>query len=227
MAFHWIPWRIRRRLQKWFARPDRFLREVRGVVHVGANDGRERATYVPLGLRVLWVEPVPEVFAALQSNVGALPGHRAVQALITNQDGAECELNVANNQGQSSSIFEMKDHKDIWPDVAYSRTLKMRTRTLDSLLRDEGVDAADYDALVMDTQGAELLVLQGAERSLRGFRYIKAEAADFESYAGCCQVRDLQAFLEARGYREAARLQFAAHPSGGGYYDIVYRRVAG
>lgn len=220
-----IPWKLRRRVQIMLRLPDRFLRDVRGVIHVGANDGRERHVYAKHGLRVLWVEPIPEVFAALKANIAAFPNQRAVRYLVTDADGVECELHVANNKGLSSSILDLKEHRAIWPDVTFSHTLKMRSTTLDSLIRDEGIDVNDYDALVMDTQGSELLVLKGARRALRRFRYVKTEVADFESYAGCCQVKDIESFLAACGYRESVRVKFAAHPDGGAYYDIVYRRA--
>lgn len=218
-------WKLRRRLQKMLGEPDRFLRDVRGVIHVGANDGRERHAYARLGLRVLWVEPVPEVFARLEANIAGLPHQRAVRYLVTDADGAESELHVADNLGQSSSILEFRAHRDIWPEVSFSHTLKMKTTTLDTLIRNEGVDLDDYDALVMDTQGAELLVLKGARQSLGRFRYVKTEAADFESYAGGCLAQDLVAFLAPCGFRESVRVQFAAHPAGGGYYDIVFKRA--
>ena len=41
---------------------------------------------------------------------------------------------------------------------------------------------------MLDTQGAELLVLKGAAGLLHRFQFIKVEAADFESYANGCRV---------------------------------------
>lgn len=220
-----IPWKLRRRLQILLRLPDRFLRDVRGVIHVGANDGGERHVYAKHGLRVLWVEPIPEIFAKLEANIAGFPKQRAVQGLVTDTDGAECELHVADNHGLSSSILDFKEHRAIWPEVHLSHTLKMKTTTLDSLIRKEGIDVNDYDALVMDTQGSELLALRGARQALRRFKYVKAEVADFESYAECCQVKDIESFLAACGYRQSVRVKFAAHPEGGAYYDIVYRRA--
>ena len=49
--------------------PDRFLRKVSGVIHVGANAGQERELYAKFGLRVIWIEPIPEVFEKLKMNV--------------------------------------------------------------------------------------------------------------------------------------------------------------
>ena len=48
------------RLRRSFRRDgDRFLKEVSGVVHVGANTGQERGIYDKLSLDVIWIEPIP------------------------------------------------------------------------------------------------------------------------------------------------------------------------
>ena len=203
-----------------------FLREVRGVIHVGAHTGQERGLYAQYGLKVLWIEPLEEHFSALQQNIAALPDQRALQALVTDSDGGEYVFNVASNAGGSSSILELKLHADIWPNVTYTRAVAMRGTTLPALLEKHGIDASAYDALVMDTQGSELLVLRGAAALLDGLNYIRTEVADFEAYEHCCQLADIEAFLAAHGFREQVRKVIARHPKGGGYYDIVYRRVA-
>jgi FkbM family methyltransferase len=204
---------------------DRFLREARGVVHVGANSGQERALYAGLGLAVVWVEPLPDLFAELQANIAALPRQRALQCLVTDRDGVDYDFHVASNRGESSSILDLKDHKDVWPKVGYVASLKLRSKTLATLLADELIDLDSYDALVMDTQGSELLVLRGAEPILSGFRYVKTEVPDFEAYAGCCRLADIEAFLSQRGYREIARREFARHAAGGRYYDVVFEQA--
>jgi len=218
--------KILRRLRRWFGPdPNRFLRSVHGVIHVGANVGQERALYARYGLHVLWIEPIPEVFATLRANVAAFPKQRALQALVTDRDDHEYEFHVANNAGESSSILELKQHKDVWPKVAFTTSIKLRSVTLPELLAREGVDITRYDALVMDTQGSELLVLKGAESLLPRFAYIKTEVPDFEAYEGCAQLADLAAFLAVRGFAELVRNRFASRAAGGHYYDVVYRRA--
>jgi FkbM family methyltransferase len=204
--------------------PDRFLQRVPGVIHVGANTGQERDRYRLLGLRVIWIEPIPEVFEELTRNIRDIPGQRAVRALVTDRDGAEYDFHIATNQGASSSILDLKEHRGIWPDVGYRETIQLTSATLDALLAREGISPSDYPALVLDVQGAELLVLQGATGNLPAFQYIKLEVADFESYAGCCQVGDVAAFMRRHGFREAGRTKFAARPGVGAYYNIVYAR---
>ncbi len=204
--------------------PDRFLRHAKGVIHVGANSGQERDQYAALGLPVVWIEPIPEVFAKLTANLRGFPRQRAVQALVTDRDDVEYNFHVANNSGASSSIFDFGLHKDIWPEVGYERTIKITSKTLARVLEEEKVDVARYDVLVMDTQGSELLVLKGAEPLLPHFSFIKTEVPDFESYAGCVQLPELTEFLVRNGFRELSRHRFARHSSGGSYFDIVYSR---
>jgi len=94
------------------------------------------------------------------------------------------------------------------------------------LLEEEHIDYSEYDSLIMDTQGSELLVLKGAVSILKNFTYIKTEVPDFESYTGCCQLADIASFLTRHGYREFSRQKNAEKPNVGSYYDIVYKREA-
>lgn len=203
-----------------------FLAEATGVIHVGANTGQERSLYDKHGLDVVWIEPIPEIFHQLEVHLRGYPRQRAYQYLVTDRDDRSYEFHVANNQGASSSVLNLGLHRDIWPTVQYERTLILQGTSLSSLVQRECIDMRRFDALVLDTQGSELLVLEGAKELMPNFRFVKTEVPDFESYEGCCQLTDIQAFLEAEGFKECSRDQFAVHPSGGGYYDIMYRRAA-
>ena len=215
--------KLLRRLRRLFAPdPNRFLSSARGVVHVGANVGQERELYQRHGLDVLWIEPIPDVFAELTTNIASYPRQRALQCLVTDRDDAPYEFNVANNGGESSSILALKEHRDVWPKVDYTKTITLRSSTLATLLEREGIDPQRYDALVMDTQGSELLVLRGAEPLLGRFKFVKTEVPDFEAYAGCARLEDIASFLQARGYSELTRHRFATRAAGGSYYDVVY-----
>lgn len=206
--------------------PDRFLKDVSGVVHVGANIGQERELYSTHGLNVVWVEPIPEVFNQLNANIRGFRHQRAFQALVTDVDDREYEFHIANNNGASSSILEFKQHKDIWPGVDYTTTIHLKSVTLATLFQREQIDASKYQALIMDTQGSELLVLRGSIPVLNNFRYIKTEVPDFESYEGCCQLSDINDFMIEHGYREFSRNKFASRAEGGSYFDIVYKKEA-
>ncbi len=214
-----------RRIVRRFIHPeDFFLRRVSGLVHVGAHVGQECDLYAEHGLNVLWIEPNPEIFQTLSKALKSYPKQTALSYLITDADDKDYSLHISSNCGASSSILELGAHKEIWPEVTFTEEIPLKSITLSSLVKRERVDLGLYDALVMDTQGSELLVLKGAADILDRFKFIKTEAADFEVYKGCCTVADLDVFLTAHGFRRVCKKQFA-HKSGvGSCYDVVYSR---
>jgi FkbM family methyltransferase len=218
--------RLRRLFRPRQDASNRFLSDVRGVIHVGAHEGQERSLYARHKLDVIWVEAQPSVYARLIANLRHFPRQTAINALLTDRDGDRLQFNVSSNAGASSSILTFAKHEDVWPEVTMNASLILPTRTLASLVVAESIDPTRFDGLIMDTQGSELRVLQGAEPLLNGFRYIKTEAADFEAYSGCCQVEDIERYLKSFGFRELLRSPFAQHPDGGQYFDLVYSRPA-
>ncbi len=199
-----------------------FLSLVSGVIHVGANEGQERDLYARHNLNVLWFEPIPTVFEKLARNILPYPNQRAVQALLTDQERKEYVFHIANNDGASSSILDLKEHLEVWPTVGFIDDITLMSSTLDCEI--SKLSAANYEGLVLDTQGSELLVLRGGVQTLKRIKFIKVEAADFEAYKDCCQVSDLLNFLRPQGFRLLTKTPFAIAPSGGKYYDLVLRR---
>ena len=200
-----------------------YLNKCRGVIHIGANIGQERHLYADRGLAVLWIEPIPSVFATLVDNIREEPRQRAINALLLDKDDVEHVFHVASNDGASSSIFDFHMHSDIWPEISYVVDLRIRSSTLPSVLRREGVELFEYDALVLDTQGSELFVLKGAEPILGRFRYIQTEAADFESYRDGALASQITSFMKEHGFVLTYKQQMARHQSGGRYYELLFK----
>jgi FkbM family methyltransferase len=220
--------RLRREVYKFWSQAfpdDGFLKKVPGVIHVGAHSGQERERYASRALNVIWVEPIPTVFEALQANIAGIPKQRAYRQLLAAQHGTEYDFHVSSNIGASSSIFELAKHADIWPGVRYTHDIRMVATTLTHLVGAEQINLDEYGALVLDTQGSELLVLKGALDILDRFQFVKTEAADFEIYAGCCQMKDLTEFLRQQGFSLQRKTPFARRDGGGTCYDLVYGRV--
>jgi FkbM family methyltransferase len=204
--------------------PYSYLKQVKGVIHVGANLGQERELYAKYDLKVLWIEPLPEVFERLCKNIKPFPDQTAVNHLVTDKDDVEYLFHVANNEGASSSILELAHHSEIWPDIHYISEIILKSITLDSLLKNIGDAMPSYQALVIDTQGSELLVLKGAAKSLSQLKFIRTEAADFESYAHCIQAEELTSYLSQFGFKLIRSDRFAVSPKGGQYFDLLFRK---
>jgi hypothetical protein len=108
--------------------------------------------------------------------------------------------------------------------IHYVDQLKMKSVTLDSLMFKLRDDSALYDALVLDTQGSELLVLRGAKRLLEQIKFVRAEAADFEAYIGGARVSDLDGYLGHFGFRPIRMDKFTESPKAGQFFDVLYRK---
>lgn len=209
---------------EWERQTNAFLSDVRGVVHIGANSGQERDLYASRGLPVIWVEALPDVHKELLKNISGYPGQVAYNYLLTDENWKEYDFGVANNGGQSSSIFDFADHKKIWPHVHYEGSIKLRSTRFDTMVVEESLDLGGYDALVMDVQGAELKVLQGMGDLVDNFRYIRTETADFEVYKDCCQLKDLDEYLIPRGFKRFQFWRAAGRPDVGYAYEALYVR---
>ncbi len=208
------------RTQEFVADFHYFLREARGVIHVGAHAGQERDLYGDLP--VVWIEALEQAYDVLRERIADKPNQRALLQLVA--DGKRYKFGVANNAGQSSSIYDFKLHEEMWPDVGYVASVEIKSETLRTIIDYYKLDLDVYDTLVLDVQGAELLVLQGAGDYLSRFKWIQAEAADFEAYSGGCQLKDLDAFLTRAGFvREQLNCGMST-PGVGNYYEALYRR---
>ncbi|HEX3471651.1 MAG TPA: FkbM family methyltransferase [Silvibacterium sp.] len=197
----------------------------RGVIHVGANTGQERFMYARYGLKVAWVEPIPDIFRELQSNLTDLPDQTAYNCLIAAQDGMKYEFHVSDNEGSSSSILEpSKQLAEEWTKISFY-SIELEALSLPTFIRTNGINLASFDILVLDAQGAELLILEGAKEILSCFRYIKSEAVNFEVYSGCCQLPELDAFLSKHRFKQKGRFILSRSPKGGRQWDVLYQRV--
>lgn len=202
--------------------PDGFLFTTNGVIHIGANLGQERLCYALHELHVIWIEPIPEVFAQLQENIKSFSNQIAYECLLSDQDDIEYQFNIADNNGASSSILDFGLHAHVWPEVKYARAISIKSKTLPRLVRDMNIDISKYDAMVLDTQGSELLILKGAGPLLSHFKYIKTEVSDFEAYKDCCTLTEMTGFLEGLGFYEESR-KLIMRSEEGCYLDVVYK----
>jgi FkbM family methyltransferase len=203
--------------------PVRYLEKARGVVHVGANTGQERDLYAVYNLDVIWIEPIPRIFEKLEENLLPYPKQQAIQALVADSIGKEFELRVASNDGASSSIFDFKDHSVLWPEVYFEEVIHLKSKTLSSIFEEYILDINAYNFLVLDVQGAEMLVLMGAEAILDQIEFIQAEAADFKMYDGEAGIRELIEYLDGKGFSEIARHRLAGDGVGNNCYEIFFR----
>lgn len=165
---------------------------ITGVLHCGAHLGEEAETYANLHLPVWWVEANPSLIAKIRSRVAGY-GQHILQALLYKQDGVQLEFNVTNHDGMSSSILQFGTHPEFSPDTVWVDHITMRTTTIDTLVKEN--DITGCNLLVMDLQGAEGIVLEGARAFLEHVDFVFTEVNTAEVYKGCIHMEDLDALL--------------------------------
>lgn len=211
---------------------DRHDMKITGVIHAGAHLCEEAEVYAQVGVpKVWWIEANRDLRNAAAAALepfdfprSATMNHWAT-ALLGERDGDEMPFHITNN-GQSSSVLQFGTHSRVSPDVHFVDHRIMRARSLDSLVAEYAIDGCNF--LNMDLQGAELLVLRGADKTLEQLAYIYTEINVDELYIDCARLPELTAFLADHGF-SLAEHRLAGDPQPGmrnwvGWGDGLYVR---
>lgn len=188
-------------LFKWFNRIPT------GVFQVGANSGQEIKGFISQGIKVgIFVEPLPNPYQKLEQAVLSQPRFFPVNAVCTDVAGNTCSFYVSKGGGDSSSLLKPSGHLAAHPEVDFDSTpITLVSTTVDRIVADfkasERADViAQIDMLYLDTQGAELSVLKGAEELLKQVRYVFTEVSLGGLYENDVSHKELTEYLDSRGF---------------------------
>ena len=164
-----------------------------GVLHIGASYGQEAQAYHEEGIsKVVFIEAIRDVYESLRKNL--MPyGYRAILACVSDKDGDIVTFNISNNEMQSSSLLEFGTHTKEHPGVVFTSKTRLQTTTCKTLLDYHKINAADYQFINLDIQGAELMALRGMD--LSNVQYVYIEVNDKELYKGCPLTTDIDDYL--------------------------------
>jgi FkbM family methyltransferase len=169
-----------------------FNMHVRGIVHVGAHYGQEFTVYKENGIHdIVFIEPCWMAFKTLQDRVGGDDRVVLFKCACSDREGTQEMYTETLNQGQSNSLLKPKLHLVHHPEIQFTSTELVPLRTLDSL----PFTRSKYNLLMMDTQGAEMMVLRGATETLQTIDYVYTEVNDQELYENNAVVSEIDAFL--------------------------------
>lgn len=167
----------------------------KGIIHCGSNVAEERDHYAMLGIsNVIWIEANPEIFSIMKSNVAGYPNNIPVLSCIGDEDGKEVTFHISNNGSQSSSMLELGTHKEAHPSVHFTSDIILTTKKLDTIISELGIDVLDW-ILVGDLQGAEMLMLKGADETLKKVSGCYLEVNTDYVYKGCALKNEIEHYL--------------------------------
>lgn len=183
---------------------------LRNAVHVGAHLAEEREVYEALGFSdVLWIEASTTIYQNLLRDLakptGSKTRHVAVNAFASDKPGEELKLLHFSNDGSSNSIYAATAlFRETWPTINETGVAEaVMSDTADRIAAAHGLACADL--LAVDVQGAELLVLRGAEALLKTAKAVIVEVSKHPYYDGGALQPDVRDFLRRRGFMEIRR----------------------
>lgn len=142
----------------------------KGVLHIGAWDAWEAKQYAYYcGDNSIFLEANPNSYERFKSEIEQF-GQKIYNLAAWNEDDLELNLYCPPHNQDSSSLMEQNG------DV-----LKTKTITIKTLFEREDLNFSNYDLLNIDTEGAELQVLEGIGENLKNFEYIIIEVSDLGS----------------------------------------------
>lgn len=162
-----------------------------GGFHIGAHECEEIPFYDRMGITpVVWIEAIPsKVSEALQRDIP-----NVYHSVITDKDDSDITFHVSNNV-QSSSVLEFGTHAIEHPYVYYVNILHQKTITIDTFFSRNNIHPSNYTFWNFDIQGAELMALHGATKSLPYVKVLYLEVNEKELYKNCGLIQDIDAFL--------------------------------
>ena len=165
----------------------------RGVIHIGAHKMEERKDYLASNINdIIWIEANPKL---VEHNLPLISDSESIfQYAISNQDDQIYDFHLTNN-GESSSILDLHLCKIHHPHIHITETIKVNSKRMDTLIRENSINIKNYDFINLDIQGAELLALKGFGDALSSVKYIYTEVNPNYIYKDCCLINEIDEFL--------------------------------
>lgn len=172
---------------------------VTGIFHIGAHDCEELSFYNEIGVSnedIIWIDAMPSKVSEAK-NRGIL---NVYNALVTDKDDEEIIFNVSNNVA-SSSIFDFGTHAQEHPHVVYVDKMTQKSITVDTFFERNNINASKCNFWNFDIQGAELIALKGAIKSIKYAKALYLEVNVNELYKNCGLIDEIDTFLSQYNFK--------------------------
>lgn len=171
------------------------------VIDVGANDGGYGRLLRRGGFdgTIVSFEPLQHEHAALSAAAASDQRWIVAPRMALGRENKEIEIHVAGNSASSSILPMHETHAKAAPESRYVGVQPVRLCRLDDVQL-PALDRAQRMLLKIDTQGYEMMVLQGAERLLERLTGVQLELSVTPLYEGQVLYLAMSQWLQARGF---------------------------
>ena len=184
------------------------IKQVHGILHVGAHLCEELEKYNAVGYRnIIWIEADPDTYDRAKT---FHPDERILNYLVTDVDDENINFNVANN-GESSSILNFGTHFKYHGNIKYVSKKILQSKRIDTIYKLNNIDEKFANFLNIDIQGVELLALKSMDKLLYNFDYVYLEVNTEEVYEKCALLEEIKAFLAKYNFEMKILAMTEAH----------------
>lgn len=167
---------------------------IKGVIHIGANDGEEVPSYREFGIRnIMCIEPIPEKCAEIRERY---PYARTINCAAGDFIGkSKLKLTSDESMKGSSLLDDLPRDFDDWPKPT-GKEMDVHVARMDSLLFPHDL----YNCVVIDVQGFELQVLKGFGSLITKFPYWSIECSRVPVYKGEAAGQEIVDYMSEHGF---------------------------
>jgi FkbM family methyltransferase len=189
---------------------------IKGILHIGAHYCEELPKYKQIGIseeKIIWIEGNQKI---VQNISQKFPTIKIFNELISDKDNENVSFIITNN-GESSSILELKEHLKEHPQVYEVSRESRKTITIDTFLNKNRIDSTNLNFVNIDIQGAELKALIGMKNYLKNVDYLYLEVNIKELYKECALLNEIDDYLSSLGF-ERKEISLTIHGWGDAFY---------
>jgi FkbM family methyltransferase len=161
--------------------------EIKGIIQAGANLGQECPYFRRYTSNIICFEPIPSVFNVLKNNNPDISCYNIALGDVNEIRS----MNIASNEGQSSSFLDPLHHINEFKDIKFISNLNLEIKRFDSL----DINIENFNVLISDTQGYEINVLKGFGKKLKSIDAIYVEYCN-ELYVGDSNLDSISRYLK-------------------------------
>jgi len=127
-------------------------------------------------------------------------GFKNINCFAVDNEEGEAVFNITNN-GQSSSLLELGTHKDSYPYIYVSETIKVQKKRLNTFFKETSdVDYTKCNFWNLDIQGLELNALKSCDDYINHVDAVYSEINTQYVYQKCGLLKEMDEFLNEKGF---------------------------
>jgi len=171
------------------------------IVDAGAADGRSSLKFAHnfKQSKIIAFEPVSQMCELFKEKTQHLSNVILIKKALGNSI-SKVKVNITKNF-ESSSILQLNTqynkNTDFTDELGFQNTETVDLTTLDEELKDH----KNIGLIKIDTQGAELMILQGASQTLKKTKIILLEMNNHDSYKNAAKYYQVDIYLRNSDFR--------------------------